>query len=661
MVSLFLRKGLSALAVAATLLAMAPGAAFASSLSAPSHLDLVSGIYTNDTTPTATWTRPANATWYEILVDDGDWIGISNVGSYTIWALPNGWHTFYVRAHSNTGAVSTSSSITFEIDTQGPTVSTVSPNTATEDVSTTFSVTSSGEAATLFCDLYVDGKNTGGMTKKSLTNFSKPYTFTTSGSHTVYARCMDGDNNYTTGASRTVTVTNGDNSPTDETFWVNGVTPTSATEDESTTMRVTTSGTLDADSCVLYVNSSSVGTMSETSANSFAKTYTFANDGSYTVYAYCEDAYGNWERGASKTVTVHATDNEDETFTVPSVSPSSATEDEELTFRVTPYGTLDAETCKLYVNGSSVGTMDESGGTFRMDYTFTNDGEYTVYAYCEDENGNWEKGSSRTVEVSNDTTSNNGSLDVPTVSPSSADEDERTEFTVKPTSDYNVTNCWLYVDGSRVATMDEESTNRFVADYTFSNDGSYSVYATCKDSSGESVTGDKRTVRVGTVNSTSNDDVDRGSLIKTRCGASPSVNDACKAVYYYGEDGKRHVFPNEATYFTWYRDFDDVVEVSSGFMASLTIGKNVTLRPGSVLVKFDSASSIYAVEKDHTLRRYTKTSLIESDYGDDYEDVLVTISDSLYNNYSVGSVIDSTNDFDRDDEYFSVDSIDDVL
>jgi hypothetical protein len=431
-------------------------------------------------------------------------------------------------------------------------------------------------------------------------------------------------------------------------------------------MRVTTSGTVDAESCVLYIDSASVGSMSETSANHFSRSYTFATNGPYSAYAWCEDEYGNWERGASKTVTVYEADEyEDETFTIPSVSPSSATEDEEETFRVTPYGTLDAETCKLYVNGSSVGTMDDSDGTFSLDYTFTNDGEYTVYAYCEVKNGEWIQGLSRTVTVYEEDDGRDDSLDVPSVSPGSAEEDERTEFTVKPTSDYNVTDCWLYVDGSRVATMDEESTNRFTVEYTFNNDGEYTVYAYCEDSSGDTAIGDKRTVDVrddqDDHDTDSDDDVDRGSLIKTSCGTTTTTNDPCKAVYYYGDDGKRHVFPNEATYFTWYDDFDDVVEVSSDFMSSRSIGKNVTFRPGSVLVKFDSSSSIYAVEKEHTLRRYTTTGLIESDYGDDYEEVLVSISDSLYNNYTIGSVIDSTNDFDRDDEYYSVDSIDDVL
>ena len=167
---------------------------------------------------------------------------------------------------------------------------------------------------------------------------------------------------------------------------------------------------------------------------------------------------------------------------------------------------------------------------------------------------------------------------------------------------------------------------------------------------------------VGNTSSNANDDeADKGSLIKTACGHTVAVNDPCTAVYYYGNDGKRHVFPSASVYFTWYNDFDDVIEVSSDFMSSLTIGKNVTYRPGSVLVQFEGSSSIYGIEAPKTLRRYTTTGLLETDWGSNWASDVVTVSDSLYGNYTMGSVIDRSSDYDASDEYDSVDSIDDVL
>lgn len=635
-----------------------PSATRAAGLSAPTNLSLNGGVYTNDTTPTFTWNRPANATWYEYEIDNGNWISLGNVGTVTTWNLSSGWHTFFVRAHDNAGNVSTTTPLTFEIDTVGPTVPAVSPSTAQTNVSTTFTVSPSGEATPTSCALYVDGVRKSSMTKYSNT-FSAPYTFSWSGTYTVNAVCADADGNTTTGTSRTVTVSGSNSGTTVDTFTVPTVSPSTATEDVSVSMSVVPYGTLDATRCELYVDGSYAGEMNQ-SSNTFTKSYTFSNAGTYSVYAWCENENGTWVKGSTRTVTVSNNDTASSTLNVPSVSPSSATEDESARFTVQPSSNYNVTNCWLYVDGSNVEAMDEDyTNYFTTDYTFRNDGSYTVYARCTDSSGKYVNGTSRTVTVSNQD-DDNSSLSVPTVSPSSATEDRSTEFSVRPTSSYNVTSCWLYVDGDKVATMNEDSTNYFTADYTFHDHGSYSVYARCYDSSGTYVTGSKRTVTVYSSGS-SNNNANEGDLIKIACGSHPSANDTCKAVYYYGEDGYRHAFPNESVYYTWYNDFDDVIEISSSDMSDITIGKNVTYRPGSVLVQFSGSSSIYAVEKKHTLRKYTSTSLLRTDYGSNYEDVIVTVPDTLYGNYSIGSVIDSSSDFDRTTQYYSVDSIDDVL
>jgi hypothetical protein len=758
-----IRKGFSALAVLALLVGIFPQAVFASSLGAPTDVEVEDGTYTNDTTPTFTWDAPSGATWYEVAIDSGSLVNLGNVLTYTSSTLSAGWHTFYVIAHDNSGHTSSTASVTFEIDTAGPTVPEVSPSYAYEDESTTFSVSPYGDAAPTSCVLYVDGSSVGDMTKNGST-FTKSYTFSWDGTYTVYARCTDADGNTTNGTSRNVTVydTNTDDNDEDS-FVVPEVSPSYAYEDESTTFSVEPYGDLDAETCYLYVDSSYVGTMTEYSGGEFKHSYTFSNDGSYTVYAYCEDENSDWTRGDSRTVTVYDTDDhdnddeypevqevspstatedeevtitvepeedahgeevrwcdlyvdgdnvgdmdedggefsidytfthdgyftvyatctdedydttvgdsrsihvyeqdedEDGDFTVPAVSPSSADEDEETEFTVEPYGDLDAEACKLYVDGENVGSMSEDDGEFSRDYTFSTDGEYTVYAYCEDENGDWHKGTSRTVDVDDDRDTDTDELEVPEVTPSSADEDEETEFTVRPTSDYNVTSCWLYVDGDREEFMDEESSNKFVAEYTFTQEGSYSVYAVCKDSSGDEVTGDKRTVTVGSDDNYYDDDAEEGSLIKISCGSSSSVSDPCRAVYYYGEDGKRHAFPNEGTFYSWYNDFDDVIEVSSDFMSSISLGENVTYRPGSVLLKFESSNAVYAIEEPRTLRHYETWSLLEGDYGDDAADYIVVLPDSLYASYEKGSDIDSSSDYNRTDAYYSVDGIEDIF
>ncbi|HTM69246.1 MAG TPA: hypothetical protein VL426_08235, partial [Candidatus Binatia bacterium] len=46
-----------------------------------------------------------------------------------------------------------------------------------------------------------------------------------------------------------------------------------------------------------------------------------------------------------------------------------------------------------------------------------------------------------------------------------------------------------------------------------------------------------------------------GDLIKIACPAGSSASHPCRAVYYFGADAKRHAFPNDRAYFTWYADF----------------------------------------------------------------------------------------------------------
>lgn len=657
MANLRFSKAVHSLLVASFLIL--PGVTHASWLSAPTNLSISGGAYTNDTTPTFTWDRPTNATWYEYEIDNGNWQSLGNVGTFTAWTLSNGWHTFFVRAHDNAGNISTSTPLTFEIDTVGPTVPAVAPSTAQTNVSTTFTVSPSGEASVTSCALYVDGARKSSMTKYSST-FSATYTFSWSGTYTVYAVCTDGDGNTTTGTSRTVTVSGSNGGGTTvDTFTVPAVSPSSATEDVAVSMSVVPYGTLDAVRCELYVDGSYVGDMSQSSSNTFTKTYTFNNEGTYRVYAWCKDENGTWVKGSTRTVTVSNNDEESSSLSVPSVSPSSATEDESVRFTVQPSSNYNVTDCWLYVDGNYADTMDEnSTNYFTTDYTFRDNGSYSVYARCTDSSGKTVNGTSRTVTV-NEHDDDNSTLSVPSVSPSSATEDRSTEFSVQPSSNYNVTSCWLYIDGDKVATMNEEYTNYFTVDYTFRDHGSYSVYARCYDSSGTYVNGTKRTVTVYSSGSSNN--ASEGDLIKIACGSHPSSDDTCKAVYYYGDDGKRHAFPNESVYYTWYNDFDDVVEISASEMSDITIGKNVTYRPGSVLVQFSGSSSIYAVEKKRTLRKYTSTSLLRTDYGSNYEDVIVTVPDTLYGNYSIGSEIDSSSDYDRTTQYYSVDSIDDVL
>ncbi len=348
---------------------------------APANLSMTSGRFTNDTTPTFTWTPADGATWYEFLLDNGSWQGIGNVSNYTLWPVSEGWHTFVLRAHDNARGISPTSSITFEIDVTGPTISAVSPLVAKTGVPVTFTVTAgSTDVASSACVLHVNGNTTEMKRHFSSdarsTTYTKEYTFGSGvSSATVYAKCGDGDGNYATGPSRTVTV-------------------------------------------------------------SFFK----------VLYDY--------------------------------EGPS-------------PFHPLE-----------------------------------------------------------------------------------------------------------------------------------------------------------------------KGTVVKVACDSYAPVNDVCHAVYYYGEDGKKHAFPTESVYKNWFSSYSDVHTVSARRLKSMPEGEPVTYRPGTVLVKFDSSSTVYAIADGQVLRPIMNEAAAKAIYGARWQRYVVTVPECDRDQYTIGKRIYSSADYSKAEAYRSASTID---
>lgn len=150
-----------------------------------------------------------------------------------------------------------------------------------------------------------------------------------------------------------------------------------------------------------------------------------------------------------------------------------------------------------------------------------------------------------------------------------------------------------------------------------------------------------------------------GNLVKLACEGETDVNDPCRAVYYYATDGMRHAFPNEKVFFTWFEDFDDVIEVGADFLSDLSLGGNVTYHPGTKMVKFQSVPTVYAVEAKGVLRAISSEEVAGDLYGSDWNQRIDDISDAFYSNYGFGEAIDSADDYDPEEAEASVDSLDD--
>ena len=123
--------------------------------------------------------------------------------------------------------------------------------------------------------------------------------------------------------------------------------------------------------------------------------------------------------------------------------------------------------------------------------------------------------------------------------------------------------------------------------------------------------------------------------------AAASAGDLIKmagnsAVYYLGNDGKRYVFPNPATYNSWYSDFSGVVTIPSSELQSYPLGGNVSVRPGTTLVKITTDPSVYAVEPNGVLVKIQSEAQAASLYGSNWNKRIVDVPDYLFTNYTIG-------------------------
>lgn len=149
-----------------------------------------------------------------------------------------------------------------------------------------------------------------------------------------------------------------------------------------------------------------------------------------------------------------------------------------------------------------------------------------------------------------------------------------------------------------------------------------------------------------------------GDRIKLACPAGAAASHPCRAVYYWGGDGKRHAFPNEQIYFSWYADFNGVKTVDATTMASLMLGTNVTYKPGAKMVKITSDPKTYAVDAGGTLRWVTTEAAAIALYGNSWNSKIDDISDAFFTDYKVGADISSKTDFDPADRTAAATNID---
>ncbi len=148
----------------------------------------------------------------------------------------------------------------------------------------------------------------------------------------------------------------------------------------------------------------------------------------------------------------------------------------------------------------------------------------------------------------------------------------------------------------------------------------------------------------GATNATPSINVDKG-IIPPPSQQLPCIGDTLikvpdqSAVYYCGKNGKRYVFPNQATYLSWFQDFSSVHTISNDSMAAIPIGGNVTYRPGVRMVKIQTDPKTYAVARSGLLRWVQSEAAAARLYGPLWNKQIDDVSDAFFVNYKMGDPI----------------------
>jgi hypothetical protein len=131
-----------------------------------------------------------------------------------------------------------------------------------------------------------------------------------------------------------------------------------------------------------------------------------------------------------------------------------------------------------------------------------------------------------------------------------------------------------------------------------------------------------------------------GKIGTTKAAAQPGSlikMNGLSSVYYLGADGKRYVFPNAPVYFSWYKDFSGVVTISQSELESYPLAANITMRPGTRLVKITTNPKVYAVEPGGILRAIPDEAAAKALYGDNWNKRVSDVADAFFTNYRTGN------------------------
>jgi hypothetical protein len=271
---------------------------------------------------------------------------------------------------------------------------------------------------------------------------------------------------------------------------------------------------------------------------------------------------------------------------ISSVSPLTATVGIPTSLSATITSASPLSTCRLYVDLEDVGAMTITGSQVSKSFTFPSGGSRIAFVFCRDTSGGMASGP----------------------------------------------NTAIWVQGQIVTTPPLTTPAPTLAPPTTVAGPEAPYYPTTTP------------VIQNPLTTAGNASVTR-QLVKLACPDGALADHPCRAVYYVGVDSRRHAYPNEKTFFTWYPNFDTVNVVPESYLSTLPLGKNVTYRPGVRMVKFQTLSNVYAVDAAGVLRWIKSEQIAQALYGDNWNQQIDDIADAFYSSYTFGSDIDSATEY----------------
>ncbi|MFA5129845.1 MAG: thrombospondin type 3 repeat-containing protein [Patescibacteria group bacterium] len=139
--------------------------------------------------------------------------------------------------------------------------------------------------------------------------------------------------------------------------------------------------------------------------------------------------------------------------------------------------------------------------------------------------------------------------------------------------------------------------------------------------------------------------VPKSSIIK---GSGPAM------YWYSNQDGKRYVFPDEAVYHSWFTTSEDcptIYQVSDADLFAIKVGGNLTIRPGSQLVKITTDPKVYAVTCGGVLHWIQTEAVIAQLYSSNWAAYVIDVPDAFFVYYVVGLVITQASDYNLDQQF----------